>query len=142
LIWVSTGAVGEPIDLGIPDGKLHFCRDLVIRRDPERVAVLARRAIFKPFGIDAADIRYEQSEIAPSVIRIDAHSSGGTASVVLAIQPIAEDRAGLHVLAGGESEAERRHYADWARRLRWFMENPEAVTSSWRPLSDQPDWSP
>ncbi|MEE2971446.1 MAG: hypothetical protein VX741_15125, partial [Pseudomonadota bacterium] len=138
LIWVSTGMAGDPIALGISDGKLRFCRDLVIRRNPEQVAVLARHAIFKPFGMDSSDIDYKHSEIAPAVIRIDARSSGDTASVVLAIQPITGDRAGLHVLAGGNTEAERRHYADWARRLRWFMENPENATTSWRPFMVEP----
>ena len=113
------------------------------RQNPERVAGFARRAIFKPFGDKSGDVFYEHDEIAPSVVRINARinarSSDGLASVVLAIQPITQDRTGLHVLAGGDNAAERLHYADWARRLRWFMETPDAAIASWRPLmGDQP----
>jgi nitrite reductase/ring-hydroxylating ferredoxin subunit len=136
LIWASTGAAASPVDMnGLGEG-LRFCRDLVIRQSPQQVAALARRAIFRPFGQDANDITYEYEQIAPAVIRIDARFGGQSASVALAIQPITGNRTGLHVLAGGETAAERRHYADWARRLRWFMENPDAATSSWRPFSD------
>ena len=137
LIWASTGVPPNSVDAGLNGGNLRFCRDLVVRQNPERVAARVQRAIFKPFGGGAGDAVFEHTEIAPSVIRINARFDGGSASVVLAIHPISRDRAGLHVLAAGETPAERRHYAEWARRLRWFMENPEAATSSWNPLPDR-----
>lgn len=135
LIWVSIGEAGES---SLPDQKLQFCRDLVIRQSPEQVTALARRAIFRPFEEHGDHITYDYTDVAPSVIRIDARFGGGAASIVLAIQPISESRTGLHVLAGGGTALERRHYADWARRLRWFMENPLAATSSWSPLANIP----
>jgi len=140
LIWASIGAAGDSVDFDGPGEHLRFCRDLVVRQAPDRVAALARRAIFRPYGNDKDDIIYEHQEIAPSVIRINARSGGGSgggsATIMLAIQPISSDRTGVHVLAGGETTDERLHYAAWARRLRWFMENPDAANSSWNPLSD------
>jgi nitrite reductase/ring-hydroxylating ferredoxin subunit len=137
LIWASIGTAGESVELDGLDQGFHFCRDLVVRQSPEQVAALVRRAIFRPFGDPPGDITYEYKDISPSVIQIDARSGDETTSVLLAIQPISQERTGLHVLAGGESAAERRHYADWARRLRWFMEKLDASTSSWRALSEQ-----
>lgn len=142
LIWASIGAAGDSVDFDRPGEHLRFCRDLVVRQAPERVAALAKRAIFRPYsdgdGDGEDDLIYEHREIAPSVIRIDARSGGDTATVMLAIQPITADRTGVHILAGGETTDERLHYAAWARRLRWFMENPDAANSSWNPLSIDP----
>lgn len=139
LIWASTGRPTTPVEFLQPGENLRFCRDLVVRQSPERVAALARRALFRPFGWNGdGNITYQHREIAPSVIRIDARSGDRSAAIVLALQPITTDRTGIQLLAGGETSDERRHYADWARRLRWFMENSKAVTSSWRPLADDP----
>ena len=138
LIWVSIGEAGERSQHLGPDQELSFCRDLVVQQNPEQVATLARQARFKPFGKHGDDITFEYKDISSSVIRIDAQFGNDSASIVLAIQPITQDRTGLHVLAGDGTAAERRHYADWTRRLRWFMENPLAATSSWSPLVSIP----
>lgn len=160
LIWVSIAADEDqpPAMDGIGDD-VFFCRSLIVRARAEDVAARALRAVFPPFGQagdsgwrpasppdgdghyrwisgdgDAIEVAYAGAEIAPGVLSIEAKSGDGEERVVMALQPISSDKCGVHILAGGTRPAARRlHYAGWGQRLRWFLENPDAETSSWRP---------
>lgn len=164
LIWASTGAPEDrPPALGEMGGDLVFCRSLNVHAAPEDVAERTSRALFPPFrapglsGLHRAsapdadglyrcawtsgdggsiEVAYESSEIAPGVLSVLARQGDAVETVVMAFQPISSGRTGVHILAGGGgSTAQRLHMAEWGRRLRWFLENPEVETSSWRPFA-------
>lgn len=84
-------------------------------------------------------VSYISNEIAPGIVSVEAVFGGGTETVIVAVQPVAPGRTQLHLLAaapvaGDDVPALRDHYATWARRLRWFLENDGAETTSWRAI--------
>jgi nitrite reductase/ring-hydroxylating ferredoxin subunit len=74
-----------------------------------------------------------------SVIRVVAKTEDAPPEVlVVALQAMTDQRTGLHVVAQSsgtdETDQEKRlYFGRWARRLRWFLENPEGPFDGFRP---------
>lgn len=94
------------------------------------------------WSTDTGDMRvdYTPKVLASGVVTVDADFEAGRESLILAVQPVTANHAQVHIgvaaaIPDGEAASLRRHYAAWCRRWRWFLENDDAETTSWRALA-------
>lgn len=82
-------------------------------------------------------VSYVSQSPSASTVTITAQYESRSETVTLAVQPTTDDRSAVHVTATLEENgtAPRLHYARWARRLRWFLENGDSETKCWRPVA-------
>ena len=133
LIWTTVGAPSGPPAATRLDN-LHFCRTIAIAADAADI-VEALPAIGFPFLLGRGEPVFAHEQEAPGLLTI--RSTGADApgeTLVLAVQPTAKGACQVHVLANAATDdttALRRHFARWARRFRWFMENGRPPDMSW-----------
>jgi nitrite reductase/ring-hydroxylating ferredoxin subunit len=88
---------------------------------------------------EAFSTSYHGMRPARSVIRIVAKTEDEPPeALMLALQAMTERRTGVHLAAqsSGNDETDRQrrlYFGRWARRLRWFLEHPEAPFDGFRP---------
>jgi nitrite reductase/ring-hydroxylating ferredoxin subunit len=114
LIWTTTGKPdGQPSALSDIEN-LAFCRSIAINAGPETVA-------------GAVSDLHSTRLIAAGVSRA---SIAADETLVLAIQPVDDEKSQLHLLvsaASADTPGTRRRYSTWARNFRWQIEN--AITA-------------
>jgi nitrite reductase/ring-hydroxylating ferredoxin subunit len=142
LIFVAPEAVsGAP---PTANGNWIACRSIAINAPPAHVTNSLANAVFLPFTgiklgalgidpgfkrysvpVDASIVAYGSRAIGPHVLQA---KCSGSESILCGVQPVAERLTVLHLLFSGAIEAgdvprARHHYAQWAKRLRLYLES-------------------
>lgn len=117
LIWTTNGEPGDaPPDLSEFEN-LTFCRSVVIDAGPAMVA-------------EAASALASYRPVSAGVGAVDTEDG---ATIVLAMQPVADEKTQLHILAATADAASaetRRRCSAWALQFRWQVENDAATPQS------------
>lgn len=76
-------------------------------------------------GKENALVEYTCHSPAPGVLSITANNYGE--SLILALQPVGDNKVGIHISVRADSaeSALRLHYANWAKQVRWMLENDQ-----------------
>ena len=136
LIWVSLSSEGEPDILKIA---AHPIRSLAVDAAPDALKAALRCACF-PVSETWQPGRgtFSHKDLGDAVVAIDGVDADTSCRLVAAVQPLPDGRAMLHLLVDeGPSAALKLRLSDWAERLRWFLENPQAKSVSWTPFLEE-----
>ncbi|MBF0276751.1 MAG: Rieske (2Fe-2S) protein [SAR324 cluster bacterium] len=81
-----------------------------------------------------------QTEVRNNAILVNHYKDdqGNEGSLIFALLPIDDKKTGVHVLFSGDFSSQsltsaKRHYAKWAKRMRWSIENRNLQTDSFNP---------
>jgi hypothetical protein len=152
LIWFAAEGVTAPTPLA--EGSWIACRSIAIEAPAATVAEVLCRAVFPPFagnhptavlegsGFHQYLAQVGGSDIAYASRLVDGHlaqvrSNVGEA-ILCGIQPVAEKITAIHLLIADAFESAdvpraRRHYANWAKRLRLYLEGGELAQDGQHP---------
>ncbi len=141
LIWVSLSGEGEP---DMPDIAVHPVRSLAVDVAPGDLLAALRGACFPVSETwQAGSGTFSHEDLGEAVVAIDGVDGDARCRLVAAVQPLPDGRAMLHLLVDegpddgphdGPAAALKLRLSDWAERLRWFLENPQATSASWTPV--------
>jgi nitrite reductase/ring-hydroxylating ferredoxin subunit len=152
LIWFAAEGVTAPTPSA--EGTWIACRSIAIEAPAASVVEALCRAVFPPFannhstdvGAGSGPHHYRAlvggSNIAYESRLIDGHlvyvrSNVGEA-ILCGVQPVAENLTSVHLLIAGsfafvDVPRARRHYANWAKRLRLYLESGELAQDGQHP---------
>ncbi|MBT3787864.1 MAG: Rieske (2Fe-2S) protein [Alphaproteobacteria bacterium] len=143
LIWINI--TDEALDDTVPTdlnsevpGTLIFCKSIFLDGELGDLITRMRTARFLPYGFEgnAQDLTWSNSDLSNNTIIISA-SGKVEDQIIIAGHQASEGRCGLHLLIqSDETEAEDRlrrlHYANWAKRLRWFLVNADLASDGFQ----------
>lgn len=122
LIWTTTGEPGDaPPDLSAFEN-LTFCRSVVIDTAAAEVAGAV------------SDLPSSR----PVAAGVTAVETSANETLVLAVQPVDDEKSQLHILAASAStdtRALRKRCSAWARQFRWRVENKPAAKTTPEPAA-------
>jgi len=136
LIWINItdetpdDTLPAELDSEFPR-RLIFCKSIFVDGELGDLKTRMRTARFLPFGFEgnAQDLMWSIRDLSNNAIVISASGKAEDQIIIVGHQA-SKGRCGLHILIqSDETEAEDRlrrlHFANWAKRLRWSLINPE-----------------
>ncbi|MGI9416458.1 MAG: Rieske 2Fe-2S domain-containing protein [Geminicoccaceae bacterium] len=133
LIWASLAANEDAPDVAIADAEP--LRSLVVNRDIVTVRSMFAQARFPITDAwTPSEGDFSTIDDGDGLMIREGVLAGGSRRLIAALQPLPGDRTAAHVLTSpSASPLLKKSLSRWLERLRWFAENPDVETRSWRP---------
>lgn len=145
LIWINlksndSSALDNALNDNGVENEWIFCKSLYLGLTPNEVQSQLTNVNFPLFSEQQSAVtNYHSNQPQLNTIIITANNNDARDMISLTIQPISTARTAIHLCTTStgdqiHDQSKRLHYHRWARRLRWFLQNPAAQYDGIHPL--------